>query len=53
MKWSDYTRVKQSKSMIGADNPNYGNKWSQEQKDEASKKKKRYFVRRKGWERKG
>lgn len=40
MKWSDYTRVKQSKSMIGADNPNYGNKWSQEQKDEASKKKK-------------
>ena len=40
MKWSDYTRVKQSKSMIGADNPNYGNKWSQEQKDEASKKNK-------------
>lgn len=40
MKWSDYTRVKQSKSMIGDNNPNYGNKWTQEQKDAASKKRK-------------
>jgi group I intron endonuclease len=40
MKWSDYTRVKQSKSMIGDKNPNYGNTWSQEQKDVASKKRK-------------
>ena len=38
--WSDYTRVKQSKTMIGENNPNYGNKWSQEQKDNASKNKK-------------
>lgn len=40
MKWSDYTRVKQSKSMIGDKNPNYGNKWTQEQKDAVSKKRK-------------
>ena len=40
MKWSDYTRVKQSKSMIGDNNPNYGNTWTQEQKDAASKKRK-------------
>lgn len=40
MKWSDYTRVKQSKSMIGDNNPNYGNKWTKEQKDVASKKRK-------------
>jgi group I intron endonuclease len=39
MKWSDYVRVKQSKSMMGENNPNFGNKWTEEQKDEASKKK--------------
>jgi group I intron endonuclease len=38
--WSDYTKVKQSKSMVGKNNPNYGNSWTQEQKDEASKKRK-------------
>lgn len=40
MRWSNYTKVKQSKSMLGENNPNYGNKWSQEQKDEVSKNKK-------------
>jgi len=40
MKWSDYVRVKQSKSMTGENNPNFGNNWTQEQKDEASKKRK-------------
>jgi len=39
-KWSDYVKVKQSKSMIGENNPNYGNTWTQEQKDAASKKRK-------------
>lgn len=39
-KWSDYTRVKQSKVMTGENNPNFGNNWTQEQKDEASKKRK-------------
>jgi len=38
--WSDYTRVKQSNSMIGENNPNYGNKWTQQQKDNLSKKRK-------------
>lgn len=40
MKWSDYIRVKQSKSMIGENNPNYGNKWSEEQKEKLSKERK-------------
>jgi group I intron endonuclease len=40
MKWSDYVRVKQSKSMLGENNPNYGNKWTQEQKEVASKDRK-------------
>jgi len=40
MKWSDYTRVKQSKSMIGENNPNFGNTWTQEQKNELSLKRK-------------
>lgn len=39
-KWSDYTRVKQSNSMIGDKNPNYGNTWTQEHKNAASKKRK-------------
>lgn len=39
-KWSDYTRVKQSNSMIGDKNPNFGNTWTQEQKNAASKKRK-------------
>lgn len=38
--WSDYARVKQSETMKGENNPNYGNKWTQEQKDNASKKRK-------------
>jgi group I intron endonuclease len=37
--YSDYTRVKKSKSIIGKENPNYGRFWCQEQKDEASKKR--------------
>jgi len=40
MKWSDYVRVKQSKSMIGGNNPNFGNNWSKEQKDALSEKRK-------------
>jgi group I intron endonuclease len=40
MKWSNYTRVKQSKSIMGEKNPNFGRTWTQKQKDEASKKKK-------------
>ena len=40
MKWSEYVRVKQRKTMLGENNPNYGNSWSQEQKDASSKKKK-------------
>lgn len=39
-KWSDYTRIKQSKSMVGENNPNYGNKWSDVQKRIASEKRK-------------
>lgn len=42
--WSDYTRVKQSKSMIGENNPNFGRSWTKEQKDEASKKKKGFSL---------
>lgn len=38
--WSTYTKVKQSKSMIGDKNPNFGKKWTEEQKDAASKKRK-------------
>jgi len=40
MKWSDYTKVKKSKSIIGENNPNFGNTWTQEQKDELSLKRK-------------
>lgn len=39
-KWSIYTRVKQCKSMIGENNPNYGKKWTQEQKNSLSLKRK-------------
>jgi group I intron endonuclease len=38
--YSNYTRVKKSKSIIGENNPNFGNTWTQEQKDSLSKKKK-------------
>lgn len=38
--WSNYTRVKQSKSTTGENNPNFGNNWSQEQKDNLSLKRK-------------
>lgn len=38
--WSNYTRVKQSKSITGKNNPNFGNNWSQEQKDNLSLKRK-------------
>lgn len=38
--WSEYTKVKQSKSMLGENNPNFGNKWTDEQKEKASKSKK-------------
>jgi len=40
MEWSDYTKVKQSKKMSGENNPNYGNKWSEEQKKIISEKRK-------------
>jgi group I intron endonuclease len=40
MKWSDYTRIKQSKSMLGSNNPNYGHNWSDEQKKKLSDKRK-------------
>jgi hypothetical protein len=39
-KWSDYTRIKHGKSILGENNPNYGNTWSQEQKDKQSKDRK-------------
>jgi group I intron endonuclease len=39
-KWSDYVRVKKSKSIIGENNPNFGKKWTDEQKEKASKSKK-------------
>jgi group I intron endonuclease len=39
-KWSEYTKVKQSKSMLGENNPNFGKKWTDEQKEKASKSKK-------------
>jgi group I intron endonuclease len=38
--WSDYVKVKQSKSMLGENNPNYGNRWTEEQKERMSKLKK-------------
>lgn len=39
-KWSNYSRVKQSKTMLGENNPNYGNKWTEEKKQKLSKMKK-------------
>jgi group I intron endonuclease len=38
--WSDYVRVKQSKKMLGENNPNFGNKWTDEQKEMLSKRRK-------------
>jgi hypothetical protein len=38
--FSDYLKVEIKKSMSGEKNPNYGNNWSEEQKDVASKKRK-------------
>jgi group I intron endonuclease len=38
-KWSEYVKIKHGKQMLGEDNPNFGRKWTQEQKDTASKKK--------------
>lgn len=38
--YSDYTKVKVSKIMSGENNPNFGNKWTDEQKENLSKKKK-------------
>lgn len=38
--YSDYTKVKVSKIMLGENNPNFGNKWTDEQKENLSKKKK-------------
>ena len=40
MEWSNYTKVKQSKNMVGKDNPNYGNKWTDDQKKFLSEKHK-------------
>ena len=39
-KWCDYIRLKQCKIMAGENNPNFGNKWSKEQKEKLSKMKK-------------
>jgi hypothetical protein len=36
-KWSDYTRIKHGKSILGENNPNYGNKWSKEQREQQSR----------------
>lgn len=38
--FSDYVKIKLSKTMSGKNNPNYGNKWSDEQKEKMSKLKK-------------
>jgi group I intron endonuclease len=38
--FSDYVRVKISKNIIGEKNPNYGNKWTEEQKEKLSKLRK-------------
>jgi hypothetical protein len=40
MQWSNYVRVKQSKNMLGENNPNFGNKWSEEKKKTQSNKRK-------------
>lgn len=40
MQWSDYIKVKQSKSTTGKNNSNYGRKWTQEQKNDLSLKRK-------------
>lgn len=39
-KWCDYIRLKQCKIMAGENNPNFGNKWSKEQKEKLSKVRK-------------
>lgn len=38
--WSDYVKVKNSQIMTGENNPNFGNYWSQKQKDYLSSKRK-------------
>lgn len=38
--WSEYVRIGHTKTMTGENNPNYGNSWNQEQKDNLSKQKK-------------
>jgi hypothetical protein len=38
--WSNYVRVKQSKKMLGENNSNFGNKWSEEKKKTQSNKRK-------------
>ena len=38
--FSDYLKVEIKKSMSGENNPNYGNKWSEEQKEKLSKERK-------------
>lgn len=38
--YNDYVKKKMSKSSLGKNNPNYGNKWTDEQKEKASKNKK-------------
>jgi group I intron endonuclease len=37
--WCDYIKVQQSKKMLGENNPNFGNRWSEEQKKRLSDKK--------------
>lgn len=38
--YSDYTKIKVSKTMLGENNPNFGNKWTDEQKENLSKQRK-------------
>jgi len=38
MEWSEYSKVKHSKNISGENNPNYGRRWTEEQKEEQSKR---------------
>lgn len=38
--WSDYTKKKKKKTITGKNNPNYGNRWSDELREKVSKQRK-------------
>jgi group I intron endonuclease len=38
--FSDYVKIKQSKNMLGKNNPNYGNRWDEEKKKKLSEERK-------------